>query len=194
MRSSKISGSLNSAALAGNMLETDRISVVDSKMSGFGQASLAIRAKELADQGADRAEIVKALEDQQSRTRTYFIVNSLRYLHEGGRLSGIEALVGSIIQIKPIVWFTNDGTMAAFEKVRTLNGAKARLLELVKEQAAAGFEKIGLHYGDNIEEAKEYGKSLEEVTGMPVQLVKLSPVISAHTGPDVLGLCFITKR
>ncbi len=192
--SGKISGTLNSANLAKELLETDKISVVDSRQSGIGQASLALKAKEMADAGANRQEIVKTLEEMLARIRTYFIVESLRYLYEGGRLSGAQALIGSLVQIKPVIWFDSEGTMTALEKIRTLKAAKARVLELVQERARLGVEKIGLHYADNLEEAQDYAKQIEEIVGMPVPLVKLSPVLGSHTGPDILGPCIITRR
>lgn len=190
----RISGTINSANLARQMLETDRVSVVDSRESGFGQASLALKAKELAEQGAGRVEIVAALEDMIRRTRTFFVVESLRYLYEGGRLSGAQALLGSLIQIKPIVWFTDEGALEALEKVRTSKAARARLLELVKERAARGVERAGLHYGDNLEDATAFAREMEAITGMPVPLVKLSPVLTSHTGPEILGPCIISRE
>jgi DegV family protein with EDD domain len=190
-----ISGTINSANLAKQILETDRISIVDSRHSGFGQTSQILKARQMADQGASRADIIQTIEAMRNRTKIFFMVESLRYLYEGGRLSGAQALIGSIIQIKPIIWFEDDGKMTALEKVRTLKAAKARTLELVKEQAdRGGVEQLGLHYGDNLEEATEYAKELEKIAGMPVPLVKLSPVLGTHTGPDILGPCIITKN
>ena len=193
--SSGISGTCNSAHLAKQMLETDKISIIDSYQSGLNQAALAKKAVELAAAGKSREEIVVALEEMRKRTRVYFVVESLRYLYEGGRLSGAQALIGSMIQVKPIVWFDERGTMTSYEKVRTLKNAKNRVLELFKRDIAAfGLEQVGLHYGDNREEAENYAKELEAIVGQPVPLVKLSPVIGAHTGPDILGLCFITQK
>lgn len=193
--SSGISGTCNSAHLAKQMLETDKISIIDSYQSGLNQAALALKAVELAAAGQSREQIVVALEEMRKRTRVYFVVESLRYLYEGGRLSGAQALIGSMIQIKPIVWFDERGTMTSYEKVRTLKNAKNRVLELFKRDIAAfGLEQVGLHYGDNLEEAENYAKELEAIAGQPVPLVKLSPVIGAHTGPDILGVCFITQK
>jgi DegV family protein with EDD domain len=195
--SEKISGTINSANLAKQILNSDRISIIDSRESGFGQACQAIKAREMADAGASRAEIVAYLERQRSRSRIYFVVESLRHLYEGGRLTGAQALVGSLIQIKPIIWFDADGQMTALEKVRTLKAAKARTLELIKiqvDQSHGRVEKIGLHYGDNLEEAVAYAKELEAITGQPVSLVKISPVLGSHTGPDVLGPNIITAE
>jgi DegV family protein with EDD domain len=192
--SNKISGTINSANLAKQILDTDRITLIDSLQSGFGQASLAIKAKEMVDKGFGRDEIVKTLEQQRMHTKVFFVVESLRHLYEGGRLNGAEALIGSLIQIKPIVWFDETGMMAAFDKVRTLKAAKQRALELIQEQSKLGIEKVALHYGDNLDEAQKYARVLEETLGVKVPLVKLSPVIACHTGPDVLGPCIITKQ
>lgn len=194
--SHKISGTFNCANVAKDILETEKISVFDSFQSGFGQASLAIQAVKLAKQGLSRSAIINTLEKQRSLTKVYFVVESLRYLYEGGRLNGAEALIGSLIQIKPIIWFDDKGLMTAFEKVRTLKAAKQRALEIIRTQSekGAGVEKIGLHYGDNLEEAKQYAELLEEAFQVKVQLIQISPVIACHTGPDILGPCIITKE
>ncbi|HBE80094.1 MAG TPA: hypothetical protein DDW65_20275 [Firmicutes bacterium] len=192
--SNKISGTINCANLAKQMLNTDKISLVDSFQSGFGQACLAIQARQLADKGYRREQIVTELEKQRSKTKVFFVVESLRYLYEGGRLNGAEALIGSLIQIKPIIWFDEMGLMTALEKIRTLKAAKERTLKLILQQAQRGIEKVGLHYGDNLEEAQEFAHILKEQLGTDVTLIRLSPVIACHTGPDILGPCIITKE
>lgn len=193
--STGISGTFNSAHLAKQILDTDKISIVDSYQSGLNQGFMAFKAKELAATGKNREQIVAYLEAMRKRTRVYYIVESLRYLYEGGRLSGAQALIGSMIQIKPIVWFDSQGIMGTYEKVRTLKNAKNHVLELFKQNIADhGLEHVGLHYGDNREEAEEYAKQVEEIAGQPVSLVQVSPVIGTHTGPDILGVCFTTQK
>lgn len=192
--SSKISGTINSAILAKDILASDKITIFDSQESGINQAAMAIKAAEMAGAGESRAKITATLEDMRARKRVFFVVETLRYLYEGGRLSGIQALIGSIIQLKPIVWFDGSGVMTPIEKVRTLKLAKVRALELIKERTKLGVEQVGLHYGDNLEEAKAFAKQVEEIVGMPVPLVQVSPVIAVHTGPDLLGPCIITKK
>ena len=113
--SHKISGTINSANLAKQILDTDKVSLVDSLQSGFGQAALAIKAKEMANQGSNRGDIVEKLEQQRMQSKVFFVVESLRHLYEGGRLNGAEALIGSVIQIKPIIWFDESGLMTALE-------------------------------------------------------------------------------
>jgi DegV family protein with EDD domain len=192
--SSRISGAINSAHLAKELLNTDQITIIDSCNSGTGLGMLAIKAATLAAQGLSRPEIIKALEAQRSHTRIYFIVESLRYLYEGGRLNGAQALIGSLIQIKPIIWFDPVGRMTAFEKIRTLKAAKTRVLDLLQERVAFGVEHASLHYGDNYAEAVEYAKAMEAILAVPVTLCQVSPVIASHTGPDVLGPCVITTN
>lgn len=190
-----ISGTINSANLAKQMLETDKISIFDSYQSGLNQGALALKALKLAEEGQSREQIMTSLEAMRNRCRVYFVVESLRYLYEGGRLNGVQALFGSMIQIKPIVWFDRQGTMTTYEKARTLTTAKNRVLELFKKDIdTLGLEQVGLHYGDNREEAEEYALELEKISGRPVRLVQLSPVIGAHTGPDILGVCFTTQK
>jgi DegV family protein with EDD domain len=191
--SSQISGAINSAHLAKQLLNTDQISIVDSYNSGTGLAMLAVKATTLAAQGFSRPEIVRALEAQRAHTKIYFIVESLRYLYEGGRLNGAQALIGSLIQIKPIIWFDTIGRMTPLEKIRTLRAAKNRVLELLRASIPLGIEHASLHYGDNYNEAVEYAHAMEELLAVPVSLCQVSPVIASHTGPDLLGPCVITK-
>lgn len=192
--SSGISGTYNTICTTAQMLNTDKITVIDSRLSAFGLAYMAIKARELAGSGATRTQIAEYLEALHSRSRIYFLVESLGYLHAGGRLTGAQALVGSIIQIKPIIWFEPDGKMAAFEKIRTTKAAKARLIELTKERAVKGIEAIALHYGDNTAEAEEYAKEIEAAVGIKPLLLPISPVLCVHTGPDILGICTVTKN
>lgn len=193
LMSGKISGTVNSAILARETLNTDKISIIDSRQSGCGLAHLALQAGSMAAAGLNRSEIVKKLEDIQSRSRTYFVVESLKYLHEGGRLSGAQALIGSIIQIKPLIWLDQEGAVATFEKIRTLKAAKARILSLIEEHASLGLEKVMVMYCDNHDEAVEFSNLIKDKFGFSEPPVQLSPVIGAHTGPDVLGVWVITK-
>jgi DegV family protein with EDD domain len=192
--SSKISGTINSAYLAKEMLNTDQISIIDSYNSGTGLGMLAVKAANLAAEGYSRSKIVQTLERQRANTRIFFIVESLRHLYEGGRLNGAQALIGSLIQVKPLVWFNSNGLMTTLEKIRTLKAAKNRVLELLQARKPLEIEHASLHYGDNYSEAAEFAHTMEEILTVPVSLCQVSPVIASHTGPDLLGPCVITKN
>jgi DegV family protein with EDD domain len=192
--SGAISGSVNAAHVAAETLGAeDRITIVDSRESGYGEAYLGRMAKKMADAGENRSEIEKALADIRDRTRTYFIMESLKWLFRGGRLTGAQYFIGSVIKLNPIVWFDEAGRMTSYDKTRTIKVAKDHMRQLVADAGRNGVEAATLHWPDNLEEAQEFHKEMEEILQAPVSLTKLSCVLGVHTGPDLLGPCVIMK-
>jgi DegV family protein with EDD domain len=192
--SSAISGSVNAAHVAAQTLGAeDRITIVDSRESGYGEAYLGRTAKKMADAGESRTEVVKVLADIRDRTRTYFIMESLKWLFHGGRLTGAQYFVGSVIKLNPIVWFDEGGRMTSYDKTRTIKVAKDHMRQLVADAGRNGVEAAALHWPDNFEEAQGFHKEMEEILQAPVSLTKLSCVLGVHTGPDLLGPCVITR-
>jgi DegV family protein with EDD domain len=192
--SSAISGSVNAAHVAAETLGAeDRITIIDSRESGYGEAYLGRMAKKMADAGEGRVEIEKALMDIRDRTRTYFIMESLKWLFHGGRLTGAQYFVGSVIKLNPIVWFDEVGRMTSYDKTRTIRVAKDHMRQLVADAGRNGVEAATLHWPDNLEEAQEFHKEMEEILQAPVSLTKLSCVLGVHTGPDLLGPCVIMR-
>jgi DegV family protein with EDD domain len=192
--SSAISGSVNAAHVAAQTLRAeDRITIVDSRESGYGEAYLGRAAKKMANAGESRTEIVRALADIRDRTRTYFIMESLKWLFHGGRLTGAQYFVGSVIKLNPIVWFDEAGRMTSYDKTRTIKVAKDHMRQLVADAGRNGVEAAALHWPDNFEEAQGFHKEMEEILQAPVSLTKLSCVLGVHTGPDLLGPCVIMR-
>lgn len=191
--SGKISPTLSSALQARQTLDPAKISIYDSRESGFGQAYLVLKAKEMADAGAKRHEIIAALDNIRARTHTYFIVESLDHLKMGGRFFWDQALIASLLHIKPIIWFDQTGKMKIHKKISTTKAIRDKIMQLIEEAANKGIEKICLHYADNYQEATEYAEELGKLLKAPVPLVRLSPIVGTHTGPDLLGPCIITK-
>ena len=195
MISGAISGSVNAAHVAAQTLEAeDRISIVDSRQSGYCQLTMGRLAKSMADEGKSRAQIVEALNELRDRTWVYFIMESLHWLYKGGRLTGAQALIGTIIQLKPIVWFDDLGRMVTHDKIRTLKAGKERLKELVLEMASYGVVSAGLHWADNWDEAKEFGDWMESVLHVPIEYNRVSCVVGCHVGPTVLGPVVVMKE
>ncbi len=195
MISGQISGSVNAAHLAVTMLEAeDRVSIVDSRQSGYCLLNMGRTAKQLADSSKSRAEIVETLNELRDRTWVYFIMESLHWLYKGGRLTGAQALLGTIVQLKPIVWFDQEGRMVSHDKIRTLRASKERLQQLVLEMASHGVVSAGLHWSDNWEEAKEFGDWMESVLHVPVEYNRVSCVVGCHVGPAVLGPVVVMKE
>lgn len=192
--SSKISPCVTAALQAATTVDPDKISIVDSRQSGYGQAYMALKAREMSETGATRPEIIAALENIRSRTHTYFLLESLEHLKSGGRFFWDQALIATVLRIKPIIWFDQSGKMKLHNKISSIRGVRDKILDLIRECAKRGVEKLVLHYADNYQEAVSYAKELEEIAKQEVPLIKLSPVVGAHTGPDLLGPCIVTKR
>lgn len=116
--SSGISGTFNSAVSAGGMLENIKVYPYDSEISCMAQGFYAIEAAEMAEKGAAPEEILSHLDHMKTSMRAYFMVDDLSHLQRGGRLSGAQAFVGSLLKVKPILHFENK-LIVPFEKIRT---------------------------------------------------------------------------
>ncbi len=186
--SSGISGTVESANTAAKMVDPTRISVVDSLSTSGGMALLISAAVHAAEEGKTRKEIVELLEILKKKLTVLFVPESLHYLKKGGRIGGAQALLGTILQIKPVL-FLSEGKIDVYDKVRTMKKALERL---VNELPATS---EGLRVALLTAEAKENTRILKELIwkrfpNLPLKVYDLSPVIATHIGP-VVGLAFI---
>ena len=192
--SSGISGTINSAYQAKEMLGSQDIEIVDSKSAGMALGFVAVVTARLAKKNASLKECKALAEKAAENSNVYFMVNTLEYLHKGGRIGGASAVLGSALDLKPILYF-KDGKIESYEKVRTKKKAINRIIEISKE-------KIGstkpLHIAIlqvEAEEDAEYVKAELEKIYKPGEIedlliTGLSPVIGTHTGPGVIAICY----
>lgn len=190
--SSGISGTYQGALQAANMVEGIQVHAFDSEISCAPQGYYAIQAAKMAQAGKSSAEILQVLEEIKKVSKAYFIVDDLSHLQRGGRLSSAAALVGGLLQIKPVLHF-KDKVIVPFEKIRTKKKAIARVEALLKEDA----EKYDCLYGMVIhanreEEGKAWMASLsEKFPNVKFQLSYFGPVIGTHLGEGSLGLGWV---
>lgn len=188
-----VSGTVRSAQIAAAEFPGADIHVMDTGFVASPLATMVERAAEWAAAGEDIGTIRARLDEMIPRCRIYFLVATLEYLAKGGRIGGAAALLGSLLQIKPILTF-QDGRVNQFEKERTHKQALARLKELAAAQIAStkeGYLTV-MHAG-----APEQGHALAEelcarlrLTTVPVH--DMPPAIVTHGGPGVLGVGFFT--
>jgi DegV family protein with EDD domain len=186
--SSGISGTVESAKTAAKMVDPSRISIIDSLSTSGGLAFLVSAAAQAAEEGKAREKIVALLEDLKNKLQVLFVPESLHYLKKGGRIGGAQALLGTILQIKPILFFS-EGKIEVYEKVRTMKKALQRLADELPPASA------GLQVAILTAEAEESTRMLKELVrkrlpDQPIKIYELSPVIATHVGP-VVGLVFI---
>lgn len=184
----QLSGTVQSARTAVTMVTGTRIAVIDSGTTAMGMYKMAELALQMASAGADFADIVRRLERMADATHTMFIVDTLEYLHKGGRIGGAAALFGTILQIKPILYLA-EGRVSVLDKVRTRPRALARMIDELKRYKKLSY--VGIAYMENQTEAE---RLVDEVRGLfpeaEVFASSLGSVLGAHLGPGVVGIIY----
>ncbi len=189
--SAKVSGTVRAATVAAQDFPGLDVRVVDSLSVAGNLASLVLMANEWAKSGLDVDTIVRSLNDWIARGRLYFLVSTLEYLQKGGRIGGAKALMGELLQVKPILT-VREGQVEPFEQQRTKKRAVARLVEIVEEQCPKSLEaRLCVMQADAMEEAEALAADLRSrmnLTSIPIY--ELPPAIVVHGGPGVLAVGF----
>jgi DegV family protein with EDD domain len=187
--SSGISGTVESARNAAKIVDQSLISVVDSYSTSAGLAMMLTTASKALEEGSTREEVVAMMEEIKKNIRLLFVPHTLEYLKKGGRIGGAQALLGTLLNIKPILSLVN-GKVEAFDKVRTMKKALQRIVDELPTSAE------GLHLGMMIAETSNEHIQLmdeligERLPGLKYNKYELSPVIGTHSGPGVIGISF----
>ncbi|MGE7672152.1 DegV family protein [Lysinibacillus sp. NPDC094403] len=192
--SSGISGTYQGAIQAGEMVEGIDMYAFDSEISCAVQGFYALRAAEMAAQGFSAKEILATLADMKQTIRAYFIVDDLGHLQRGGRLSSAAALIGGLLQVKPVLHFV-DKVIVPFEKIRTRKKALKRAEELLAEdvQKYEALDAVVIH-GNCQAEAEEWLAQLAATyPNVNFTLSYFGPVIGTHLGEGSMGLGWTKK-
>ncbi|MEK5230793.1 DegV family protein [Lysinibacillus sp. FSL K6-0232] len=187
--SSGISGTYQGAIQAGAMVEGIEVHAFDSEISCAVQGFYALKAAEMVHQGFTAKDILAALADMQQYTRAYFIVDDLAHLQRGGRLSSAAALIGGLLQVKPVLHFV-DKVIVPFEKIRTRKKALKRVEELLAEDAKKyeAMDAVVIHANCE-EEAQAWRAQLAAAyPNVNFTLSYFGPVIGTHLGEGAMGL------
>ncbi|MEX3621453.1 DegV family protein [Viridibacillus arvi] len=192
--SSGISGTYQGALQAGEMVQGIDVYGFDSEISCAVQGFYVLKAGEMAKDGASAKEILEALEEMRKTMRAYFMVDDLAHLQRGGRLSAAQALIGGLLQVKPILHFENK-VIVPFEKIRTRKRALKRVEDMLGEDAAKydQLDAVVIH-GNCENEAKEWMATLQDkFPNVNVKLSYFGPVIGTHLGEGSMGLGWVKK-
>jgi len=183
---SKLSGTYEVARRAAESVDPQRIHVIDSASVSIGISWLLELAARLAREGVEPATIVSRVEEERARVRIYFVVETLEFLQRGGRIGRAAALAGTLLSVKPILQ-VRDGEVVPLERVRTMNGALRRLVEMVV--ALGPVERLGVIDGDAATNADEVERQLRaHFPELTIDRGELGPVVGTHGGPGVVGV------
>ena len=198
--SSKLSGTVPSALAARQTLQTEaaergddspEIYVVDTLLTSGGLGLLVTAAARAAATGSSALMVAQMIEDLIPCVTVIFVVDTLEYLHKGGRIGGAAALLGALVQVKPVLHLTG-GRIEVLQKVRTATKAKRRLLEIMEERmGATGPVHVAVFHADALREAKKLKQEVESRFDCAELFVcEFSAAIATHVGPGTVALAF----
>lgn len=188
---SELSGTYQSANLAKNMVDYDRIYIIDSCAASFNIKVMVDYGMKLREQGKSAEEIVKAIEQIKGKVTLYAVLDTLDNLYKGGRLSKLEAGIGTMAKIKPLITFTNEGKICV--KAKSIGKKKALndMIKLIGEDTIdTAFPVYALYsYGTEncdtfVERAKENGIKFDEI-------LQIGPTIGTHIGVGAYGIIYV---
>jgi len=190
--SGRLSGTIASAETARGLVDI-RVVNIDSRSVSQGTARLAMLAAQAAQAGLDVDEIVELIERVREKTMIIFSVDTLEYLQKNGRIGRAQALLGSLMQVKPLLQVDSDGVIATLDKVRSRSRVIPRLIEEAHARfplgAKVAISVVEADAADRAQELMDLAKQGYEVTDAAI--APIGPTIGSHTGPGTFGLILI---
>lgn len=193
--SSGLSGTYQSACIARDMLNTDRITIIDTKSASVGYALTLIRASKALAAGKNKEEIIAEIMDNLKRVEHIFIVGEFEMLKRGGRVSATSAFIGNLLNIKVIANF-EDGKIVPVEKVKGFKKARKELLKLMEQRGYnLSQQLIGISHSHGYEGALELKDMIAEKYGCREFVIsEIGPVIGSHVGAGTYSVFFLRKE
>lgn len=190
-----ISGLMTTLNNLKGQLDNIKLYPIDSSITEVPMGWMVKLAARMAAQNEDAEKIVAAVEQLKKQYDAVFVVDDLKNLAHGGRLSNASAFIGTVLKIKPLLHFDKESDkIVAFEKVRSLKKAMKRAQEIIKEEtdkADYPFRLLVIH-ANNEKRGQEWAKEVQEAfPGIPVSLDEFDPVIAVHLGEGALAIGFI---
>lgn len=188
--SSKLSGTINSAQIAAQMLPEANVAVVDTRSVTLGLGMAAIEAARMAKAGKSRDEILAAIQKICEGMNIFFTLDTLEFLQRNGRIGKAAAILGGLLGIKVILQVDKEGVVAPADKVRGRSRVLARVKELLTERIPAGQKiRLGVLHAQAPEEARAWAEEARKLYQVEETFVAdLGAVVACHAGPGAVGL------
>ncbi len=193
--STALSGTFRSAEVAKDSYPEADVHILDTRTIAGGLGTLVLKANEWAKAGKDIETLTADIKALADREVVYFLVDTLEYLHKGGRIGKASYLIGSMLQMKPILGL-DKGEVTAVEKQRTSGKALNRLKELVLEACPKGPESyITVSHCGGEERAEQIANELAEALGLEsIPVYEVPPAIVVHGGPGIISVSFFKAK
>jgi DegV family protein with EDD domain len=189
-----LSGTPDSARQAAESVEGgDRVRVIDSTTAAGGLGILVLTAAQAAQRGAGLDEIERLLADARAELKMWFAIDTLEFLKRGGRIGAASAWIGSTLKVKPIL--TVESEMTPVERVRTSKRMFERMVDYARQRHESGQDSWVVQHIAAPEDAARLEARCREIFECdPLFVSEIGPVLSAHTGPGLLGVGSISER
>jgi DegV family protein with EDD domain len=189
--SSLLSGTCQSAGIAASGLSGSDITVIDSKLVCMALGLVVLSAARAVKAGKSKEQIIKAIHAMIDKVQTYFVVDTLEYLERGGRIGKASALLGTMLNIKPILTL-QDGMIAPFEKIRGKGKALERIMESAKDYAEKnGSLRCAILHANVIDDAVKFHQRIStELKCSEIIIGDVGAVVGTHAGPGTITLFF----
>jgi len=192
--SARLSGTIQSAMQAIDMMGNagEKVKIVDSKTTAMAMGFQALTVARAVENGANMEDAVALAERAREHTGVYFAVDTLEFLHRGGRIGGAQRFLGTALNMKPVLAVV-DGRVEAVERIRTKSKALERILELVMEQTKGKtpVQLATLHAAAEGEARTLLDKASKQLNATESILSTVSPVVGTHAGPGTVGLAYM---
>jgi DegV family protein with EDD domain len=192
--SSGISGAVGSAQAAALQFSRVPVEIVDTHITSMGQVLILLAAARAVELGKSLQEAKQTAEAIVPRLHTFFAVDTLEYLHRGGRINTATRYLGTALAIKPILFFNQQGKIDALERVRTKHKALQRLIALAEEQANGHPVHVGIVHANVPQAAQAFRDEVaQRLDCKEIFIVECSPVIGVHVGPGTIGIALYAE-
>jgi len=189
--SSKISGTVACAQTALSEFPEFPIRIVDTLSCSMGLGFVVLAAARAAAAGEDLDGVIAAAEKMRDKVQLLFVVDTLEYLHRGGRITGTKRLLGTALKIKPLLQF-KDGLIQSLSQARTKSKAFELLLQITQERLSGKrMAEAAIVDIDNPEDGEAIARLTKERLGPNlIHRAEVSPVVGTHVGPGAIGIAF----
>lgn len=192
--SSGLSGTFKAIEMVCEDFKNIKTKVIDTKNIAIGSGFLSIYAAQLVEKNLNFEEIVKKVESKIEDSNIYYSLQTLHYLIKGGRLGRVEGMIGSILQIKPIISCDKDGIYYTVEKVRGRKQSINKLIEIIQDEVKDKKNYyLAVCHGYAQEEADKIKERMQPYIDNATLFMEgqISPALGVHTGPGLVGVGFL---